>query len=93
MSANAPAGNVNRKNGSEAAVDSSDKNRGDVDIVFITQVAAMSCAETQHPEITLASQSLRKTEFRSANHMDVVVMRRGFRDEFSSPAIDLFHYS
>ena len=65
---------MNRKNGSEAAVDISDKNNGDVDIVFITQVAAISCAETQHPEITLASQSLRKTEFRSANHVDVVLI-------------------
>jgi hypothetical protein len=88
MSANAPEGNVNRKNGSEAAVDSSDKNSGDVDIVFITQVAAMSCAETQHPEITLASQSLRKTGFRSANHVDVVLILGGFREDFSSRAIE-----
>ena len=71
MSAKAPAGNVNKKKGREAAVDNSERNKGDGVIVFITQVAAMSWAETQHPETTLASQSLRKTGFRSANQMEV----------------------
>ena len=71
MSARAPAGNVNKKNGSDAAVDNSERYKGDGVIVFITQVAAMSWAETQHPEMTLASQSLEKTGFRSAIQMEV----------------------
>jgi hypothetical protein len=71
MSARAPAGKVNKKKGREAAVDRSDRNSGDGVIVFITQVAAMSWAETQHPETTLASQSLKKTGFRRATQMEV----------------------
>jgi hypothetical protein len=74
MSARAPAGNVNKKKGREAAVDNSERNKGDGVIVFITQVAAMSCAETQHPETTLASQSLPKIGFRSATQVEVEVV-------------------
>ena len=33
----------------------------------------MSCAETQHPETTLASKSLLKTGFRRATQMEVEV--------------------
>src|SRR3984957_10455181 len=58
MSASAPAGKVNKKKGREAAVDNSERKKGDGVMVFITQVAAMSWAETQQPETTLASQSL-----------------------------------
>jgi hypothetical protein len=71
MSASAPAGKVNRKKGREAAVERSERYNGDGVIVFITQVAAMSCAATQHPETRLASQSLEKTGFRRANQMEV----------------------
>jgi len=39
--------------------------------VFITQVAAVSCAETQTPEMMLAIQSLRKTGFLSAVQREV----------------------
>jgi len=42
MSAKAPAGNVNRKKGSEAAVDMSDIKSGDGASIFIVQVAAVS---------------------------------------------------
>jgi hypothetical protein len=38
--------------------------------VFMTQVAAMSWAETQQPETTLASQSLLKTGFLSASQIE-----------------------
>src|SRR5580704_613735 len=70
MSARAPAGNVNKKKGREAAVDNRERYKGDGVIVFITQVAAMSWAETQHPETTLASHSLLKTGFRSASQIE-----------------------
>ena len=73
MSARAPAGKVNKKKGREAAVDNRERYKGDGVIVFITQVAAMSWAETQHPETTLASQSLQKTGLRSATQMEVEV--------------------
>ena len=42
MSARAPAGNVKRKNGSEAAVDKRERKSGDGVSVCIAQVAAMS---------------------------------------------------
>ncbi len=71
MSARAPAGNVNRKNGSEAAVDNNERNKGEGESVFIAQVAAMSCAETQQPETKLASQRLLKTGFRRASQVEV----------------------
>src|ERR1700693_261429 len=74
MSAKPPAGNVNRKKGREAAVDNRESKKGDGVIVFITQVAAISWAETQHPEKTLASQSLKKTGFRSAIQIEVEVV-------------------
>jgi hypothetical protein len=77
MSARAPAGNVNKKKGREAAVESSERKKGDSVIVFITQVAAMSWADTQHPETTLASHNLRKTGFRSAAQMEFVVVLIG----------------
>jgi len=74
MSASAPAGKVSRKKGSEAAVERSDSSKGDGVKVFITQVAAISCAETQHPERTLASHKLRKTGFRNEIHIEVVLI-------------------
>ena len=74
MSAKAPAGNVNRKKGREAAVDNKERKKGETVIVFMTQVAAMSWAETQHPETTLASQSLLKMGFRRATQMEVEVV-------------------
>ena len=74
MSAKAPAGKVNKKKGREAAVDNSERRKGEGLIKFITQVAAMSWAETQQPETTLASQSLRKTGFLSAIQIEVEVL-------------------
>jgi hypothetical protein len=85
ISAKAPAGNVNRKKGRDAAVDNSERYKGDGVIVFITQVAAMSWAETQHPETTLASQSLLKTGFRRADQMEVeFVLIREWAEECRS---------
>jgi hypothetical protein len=74
VSANAPAGKVRRKKGREAAEDNKESSKGDGDRVFITQVAAISCAETQQPEATLASHRLRKVRLRSAVQIEVVLM-------------------
>jgi hypothetical protein len=67
----APAGNVKRKNGSDAAVAIRDNNNGDAPDAFMSQVAAVSCADTQTPETTLMIQSLEKTGFLSANQTEV----------------------
>jgi hypothetical protein len=42
MSAKAPAGKVNRKNGKDPTVDINDKNNADALSLYITQVAAQS---------------------------------------------------
>jgi hypothetical protein len=55
MSAKAPAGNVKRKNGKDATVDIKDKKSGEGFSLYITHVAAQSCAATQVPERMLAS--------------------------------------
>ena len=44
-------------------MDNKERKKGETVIVFMTQVAAMSWAETQHPETTLASQSFGKWGF------------------------------
>jgi hypothetical protein len=70
-SATAPAGKVRKKNGKEAAVAISDKSSGEAPEALISQVAAVSCADTQTPEMMLASQRPRKTRFLSASHTEV----------------------
>ena len=72
MSAKAPAGKVNRKKGSEATVDRSEIKNGDPAKIFIIQVAALSWAATQVPEITVASQSFLKAGFLSAVQVELV---------------------
>jgi hypothetical protein len=67
----APAGKVKRKNGSEALVAIRDKRNDEAPSEFISQVAAVSWAETQQPETRLAIQSLTKTAFLSANQVEV----------------------
>ena len=57
---------MNRKKGSEPSVDISEIKRGDPVKEFIIHVAALSCAATQVPEITVAIQSLLNTGFLSA---------------------------
>ena len=76
MSARAPAGNVSRKKGSEATVDISDIKNGDGLRVFIIQVAAVSWAATQVPEIRLAIHNFLKTGFCNAVQLEVLVMVR-----------------
>src|SRR5260370_32463688 len=70
-SARAPAGNVKRKNGSEAAVAISESSNGEAPNAFMSHVAAVSWAATQTPETTLGSHSPTKAGFLSANQMDV----------------------
>src|SRR6202045_1518054 len=74
LSASAPAGSVNRKKGRDATVDINDSNKGDPVKIFIIQVAALSCAATQVPEITAAIQSFLNAGFRSAAQVEFVVM-------------------
>ena len=66
MSASAPAGSVKKKNGSEATVAKRERNNGEVLSRFTVQVAAVSCAATQVPEIKLTNHMFRKTGFRRA---------------------------
>ena len=70
-----PAGKVNKKNGSDALVAIADKRKGLAPREFISQVAAVSCAETQVPEMTLATQSPEKTGFFRASQTEVPCFR------------------
>jgi hypothetical protein len=74
LSARAPAGNVNRKKGSDATVDINDIKSGDAVSRFIDQVAAVSWAATQVPEITVANQSFLKAGFFKAVHVELLVI-------------------
>jgi hypothetical protein len=74
VSAKAPAGKINRKNGRVAAVDISESIIVDRLILFIAQVAAVSCADTKVPETIVASQSLRKVGFCRALQLEVAVI-------------------
>jgi len=65
---------VNRKNGIDATVDISDRKKGDGVSIFIVHVAAVSCAATQVPEITLATHSRLNTGFRKAVQVEVLVI-------------------
>jgi hypothetical protein len=71
MSAIAPAGNVNRKKGKVATVDIREMRRGEGVSVFITHVAAKSCAETALLETRPANQSDRKIGLRSGSQIEV----------------------
>ena len=73
-SASEPAGRVKKKSGSEATVAITEIRNLDGVSVFIIQVAAVSCADTQTPEIKLATQSLRKTGFLSEVQREVLVI-------------------
>ena len=72
-----PAGSVNKKNGRDATVDINDSKNGDPVKIFIIQVAVLSSAATQVPEITAAIQSFLNVGFRSAAQVEFVVMIGG----------------
>jgi hypothetical protein len=61
---------VNRKKGKEATVDRTEIQNGDGVSIFIIQVAAVSWAATQVPEMTAAIHSLRKTGFPKAAQVE-----------------------
>ena len=65
---------MNRKRGSDATVDMSEIRSGEAVKILIIQVAALSWATTQVPEITAAPQSFLNAGFRSAAHVEFVVM-------------------
>jgi hypothetical protein len=74
MSAIAPAGNVKRKNGAEAAVAMRERASGEAPRSFINQVAAMSWEETTVPANKLASHKRQNIVLRSANQVEVDFM-------------------
>jgi hypothetical protein len=43
-------------------------------MLFIVQVAAVSCADTKVPETIVANQSLRKVGLRKARQLEVAVI-------------------
>ena len=65
---------MNRKKGSDATVDISDMKSGDAVSRLIDQVAAVSWAATQVPEITVANQSFLKAGFFKAVHVELLVI-------------------
>jgi hypothetical protein len=77
MSASAPAGSVKKKNGNEATVAISERNKGESLTRFIVQVAAVSCAATHVPEIKLANHMFRKIGFLRAVQVELVVIGGG----------------
>jgi hypothetical protein len=72
MSARAPAGSVKKKKGNEATVDRSEIKNGDGLSILIIQVAAVSCAATEVPEMTAAIHSFRKIGFAKAPQVDEI---------------------
>ena len=54
------------RNGNEATVDIKDIKKGDAVSVFMTQVAAVSCAATQVPDTKLPSHNFLKVGLRNA---------------------------
>ena len=71
MSARAPAGSVNKKNGVEAAVATRESKKGEAPKSLISHVEVTSCAERNVPDSTLASQRRQKAAFRRANQVEV----------------------
>jgi hypothetical protein len=67
-----PAGKANRKNGNAALVAINDRRNGEAPSSFISQVAEVSCAETQHPETRAVIHSPKKTLFFSASQRDAL---------------------
>ena len=60
------------RNGNEATVDIKDIKKGDAVSVFMTQVAAVSCAATQVPETRLPIHNFLKVGLRNALQVEAV---------------------
>jgi hypothetical protein len=80
------------RKGSDATVDINDSNNGDPVKIFIVQVAALSCAATQVPEITAASQSFLNAGFRSAAQVELVVMIGGLHPVTKAARFQSFEF-
>ena len=65
---------MNKKKGSDATVAISEIRNGDPVTTFIIHVAALLCAATQVPEITVAIQSRLKAGFLSAVQVELLFM-------------------
>ena len=63
---------MNRKKARDATVGINESNKGDPVKTFIIQVAALSWAATQVPEITAAIQSFLNAGFRSAAQVEFI---------------------
>ena len=85
MSAMAPAGSVNRKNGAEAAVAMRESENDEAPRSFINHVAVTSWAETNVPDITLASHKRQNAGFRSANQVAVDFLSIGCSTRLTIP--------
>ena len=77
MSASTPAGSVKRKKGRVANVDMRERKSGDGVIVFISQVAAVSYADTALPDSRLATHKLRKIRFLRGIQIEALLNGRG----------------
>ena len=65
---------MKKKKGRDATVDISERKRGESLTRFMVQVAAVSCAATQVPEIRLANHMLRYIGFRRAVQVELVLI-------------------
>jgi hypothetical protein len=91
-SASAPAGSVKTKNGNEATVDIKEMNKGESLTRFIVQVAAVSCAATQVPEIKLANHMYRKTGFLRPIQVELFITTGHLpRSSLRRPRYQTFH--
>ena len=61
---------MNNRKGNEATVERIEIKNGDGVSIFIIQVAAVSCAATQVPEMAAAIHSFRKTGFAKAAQVE-----------------------
>src|SRR4029453_7668927 len=77
MSASPPAGSVKRKKGRVANVDMRERKSGDGVIVFISQVAAVSYADTALPDSRLATHKVRKIRFLRGIQIEALLNGRG----------------
>ena len=77
MSASAPAGRVKKKKGRDATVDINDSISVELPNMFMSHVAAVSCADTHVPEIRLDNHSVRYTGLRRAVNVDELAICRG----------------
>jgi hypothetical protein len=91
-SAMAPAGSLNMKNGTAAAVAMKESSNAEAPRSGINQVAAISWAATKVPDRTFAHQSRQNAGFRSANHVEVgcaFIVRRSNCAQVSEPCSSL----